>query len=125
MIFHGPDGKPVPPELQKQLEEQFKDNPPPMRPRGEPAAGGDGKDIVVTGQRPRGSVIGDIPPERTLTPLEMRAYGASNIGELIQALGPQVSSSRGREDSGPVVLLNGKRHPRRGSHPVAPAPATG
>ena len=107
--FMGPDGKPLPPEIQKQLEEQFKDTPLPDGPPAAPAAGGDGKDIVVTGQRPHGSVIGDIQPERVLNPLDIRAYGASNIGELIEALGPQVTSDRGREESGPVVLLNGKR----------------
>ncbi len=50
-----------------------------------------------------------MPPERTFGPLDIRAYGANDIQELIQALGPQVSSDRGREDGDPVVLLNGKR----------------
>jgi hypothetical protein len=36
-------------------------------------------DIVVIGQRPRGSVIGDIPPENTLTGRDVRATGATNI----------------------------------------------
>lgn len=74
-----------------------------------PAADVGGKDIVVTAQRPRGSVIGDIPPERTFSPLDIRAYGANDLQELLQTLAPQVSSDRGREDDGPVVLLNGKR----------------
>jgi hypothetical protein len=114
--FQGADGKPLPPELQRQLEERIRNNPPPPVKRDPPATavpdvatGPGGGDILVTGQRPRGSVIGDIPPERTLNPLDIRAYGASNIGELIQTLGPQVSSDRGREDGNPVLLLNGKR----------------
>ncbi|HEX8623621.1 MAG TPA: TonB-dependent receptor [Allosphingosinicella sp.] len=114
--FMGADGQPLPPELQRQLEEQIRNNPPPPVKRNPPPpagpdlpTGAGGKDIVVTGQRPRGSVIGDIPPERTLNPLDIRAYGANDIGELIQTLGPQVSSDRGREDGDPVVLLNGKR----------------
>jgi hypothetical protein len=112
--FIGADGKPLPPELQRQLEEQIRNDPPPVK-RDPPAAipdvptGPGGRDILVTGQRPRGSVIGDIPPERTFGPLDIRAYGASDIQELIQTLGPQVSSDRGREDGDPVVLLNGKR----------------
>jgi hypothetical protein len=113
--FMGADGLPLPPEVQRQLQEQLKNNPPPGR-RGPPPApeldvppGAEGKDILVTGQRPRGSVIGDIPPERTLNPLDIRAYGATDIGELLQTLGPQVTSNRGRDDSDPVVLLNGKR----------------
>jgi hypothetical protein len=108
MEFRGADGKPLPPDIQRQLEEEFRKNPPPIssvRPR---AAGGDG-DVVVTGERPRGSVVGDIPPERTFSALDIRAFGASNVEEFIQALGPQVSSNRGREDSGPVTLLNGRR----------------
>jgi hypothetical protein len=109
MEFRGPDGKPLPPEIQRQIEEEFKKNPPPPPSAEAAAVGPDGKEIVVTGQRPRGSVIGDIPPERTFNPLDIRAYGASSIEELIQALGPQVSSGRGREDKGPIVLLNGKR----------------
>ena len=36
-------------------------------------------DIVVVGQRPRGSVIGDIPPENTLDARDIRATGATNI----------------------------------------------
>ncbi|WP_447415168.1 hypothetical protein, partial [Clostridium perfringens] len=67
------------------------------------------RDIVVSGRRPRGSVIGDIPAAQTFNPLDIRAYGASDIGELVQALGPQVGSDRGRADNAPVVLLNGKR----------------
>ncbi|MEO7177696.1 MAG: TonB-dependent receptor, partial [Allosphingosinicella sp.] len=113
--FIGADGQPLPPELQKQLEEQLRNDPPlpvkrdPPRPGPDLPTGAAGKDIVVTGQRPRGSVIGDIPPERTFNPLDIRAYGANDIGELIQNLGPQVSSNRGRGDGDPVVLLNGRR----------------
>lgn len=106
--FIGADGKPLPPDVQQQLQKHFRNNPPPLaKPRVSPSAGTG--DIVVTGKRPRGSVIGDIPPERTFSPLDIRAFGASNIGELLQTLGPQVSSNRGREDSGPVTLLNGRR----------------
>jgi len=67
------------------------------------------EEIVVTGTRLRGAVDTDIPPETTLTPAEIRSFGASNIGELLQALGPQVSSGRGRGGGFPVVLVNGRR----------------
>lgn len=107
MEFMGPDGKPLPPDVQRQLQEHFRNNPLPVAPRVSPGAGTG--DIVVTGERPRGSVVGDIPPERTFSPLDIRAFGASNVEDFIQALGPQVSSNRGREDSGPVTLLNGRR----------------
>lgn len=105
--FTGPDGEPLPPERQRELREQFKKELPPAANRKEPPR--PGGEIVVTGQRPRGSVIGDIPPAQTFNPHDIRAFGANDIGELLQTLGSQVSSTRGREDSGPVVLLNGKR----------------
>ncbi|MFC3578892.1 TonB-dependent receptor [Sphingomonas hylomeconis] len=65
-----------------------------------------GEDIVVTGQRPRGSVPGDIPPEQTLNPADIRSYGVSSIGDLLTELAPQTTSGRG---GAPVVLLNGRR----------------
>lgn len=67
-------------------------------------------DIVVTGNRtPRGSVIGDITPEVTLSGRDIRAYGASNIGELLEELSPLTGSIQGRGGGSPVVLLSGRR----------------
>ncbi len=66
-------------------------------------------EIVVTGQRERGAVIGDIEPEVQLNRAEIRSFGASNLGELLAAIAPQTSSGRGRDGGGPVVLLNGRR----------------
>ncbi len=76
----------------------------------DPAAddGGEGA-IVITGQRARGSVIGDIPPESTLDSRDVRATGATNISELLDALAPQLGSSQGRSGGRPVMLLDGKR----------------
>lgn len=103
--FRGPDGKPLPEDVQQQLRERFKDGPPPgARPA--TTAGGD---VVVTGRRPRGSVIGDIPPERTLSALDIRSYGAATVSELIQSLGAQVASGRSQDGGDPIVLLNGRR----------------
>ena len=56
----------------------------------------DSETIVVTGARPRGSVIGDIPPENVLTPGDVRATGAADVTELLEALSPQIGSARGR-----------------------------
>lgn len=109
MEFRGADGQPLPPDVQRQLREHFRNNPLPPASRPAPSSTGDDGEIFVTGQRPRGSVIGDMPPERTFDPRDIRAFGAATIGELIDALGPQVSSNRGREDRGPVTLLNGRR----------------
>ena len=84
-------------------------------PSAETAAGsadeyaGDEEEIVVTGVRPRGSVVGDIPPQNTLDSRDVRATGATNISELLDALAPQVGSAQGREGGRPILLLNGKR----------------
>ena len=65
--------------------------------------------IVVTGARPRGSVIGDIPPEITLNTRDVMATGATDINELLEAIAPQVGSARGRGGERPIMLLNGQR----------------
>src|SRR5262249_46357927 len=65
--------------------------------------------IVITGAKPPGSVIGDIPPEKTLDPRDVRATGATNITELLDALAPEIGSARGRGGEQPVLLLNGQR----------------
>ena len=69
----------------------------------------DGDEIVVVGQRLPGSVIGDIPPEDTLNARDVRATGATDVTELLEALAPQLGSARGRGGERPVVLLNGQR----------------
>jgi len=70
---------------------------------------GDEEEIVVTGQRARGSVVGDIPPENTLDSRDVRATGATNMDELLAALAPQIGSGQGRGGEQPVLLLNGQR----------------
>ena len=69
----------------------------------------DEEEIVVTGARARGSVVGDIPPENTLDARDVRATGATNITELLEAIAPQIGSARGRGGERPVLLLNGQR----------------
>jgi hypothetical protein len=69
----------------------------------------EGEEIVVTGSRPRGSVVGDIPPENTLSARDVRATGATDITELLDAIAPQIGSAQGRGGERPVLLLNGKR----------------
>ena len=65
--------------------------------------------IVINGAKARGSVIGDIPPEDVLDSRDVRATGATNINELLQALAPQIGSAQGRGAGQPVLLLNGQR----------------
>ena len=73
------------------------------------AASEDPHEIVVTGQRLRGEVEGNIRPEQRLDENAIRSYGATTIGELVDALAPQTRSGRGRSGGPPVVLLNGQR----------------
>jgi hypothetical protein len=68
-----------------------------------------GEEIVVQGQRPRGSVIGDIPAENVLNTRDIRATGATSISELLDAVATQTGSARGRGAGRPVLLLNGQR----------------
>ena len=62
--------------------------PPAVPPAGSPSdaaaataeaqgEAGEGEEIVVTGRKPVGSVVGDIPPEQTLSPADIRSYGVS------------------------------------------------
>jgi hypothetical protein len=69
-------------------------------------------DAVATVQvraPPRGKVEGPIAPELVLGQDVIQSYGAGNLGQLLEALEPQLQSSRGRENGPPVVLLNGRR----------------
>lgn len=68
-----------------------------------------GEDIVVVGGRPPGAIVSDIKPELVLNPADIRAYGASNLQDLLTQLSPQTTSGRGRGGEMPVVLINGRR----------------
>lgn len=66
-----------------------------------------GEDIVVTGSRRLpGAVIGDVPPDQTFSPADIRSYGVNSLADLLTELAPQTRSGRG---GAPVVLLNGRR----------------
>ena len=65
--------------------------------------------IVVLGARLAGRVDTSQPPILELGEEEIAAYGAATIQDLIEVLGPQVSSSRGRGGGGQVFLVNGRR----------------
>lgn len=106
MEFHDADGKPLPPEIQKELREQLLKDPEQLA-KAQARTPDDPNEILVSGER--GAVVGNIAPERSFSPLDLRAYGASTVEELIEALGPQVASNRGRGDAPPVTLLNGRR----------------
>lgn len=82
----------------------------PAPPPSAPQTGDEDEDmIVVTGQRPRGSVMGDIEPEVTFSAADIRSFGVSSLNDLIAELAAQTASGQGRGDERPVVLLGGKR----------------
>jgi hypothetical protein len=85
--------------------------PPPADAAADPMLDdyGEGEEIVIQGQRARGTVVGDIPPENTLDSRDVRATGATSINELLEALAPQIGSAQGRGGERPVLLLNGQR----------------
>ena len=64
-------------------------------------------EIVVTGQRERGAVASDIPPEFQFRPADIRALGASNVAEVLSAIAAQTGSANG--SGPPVILLAGRR----------------
>jgi hypothetical protein len=70
---------------------------------------GDEEPIFITGAKLPGSVVGDIPPEKTMDARDVRATGATNINELVDAIAPEIGSARGRGGERPVLLLNGQR----------------
>ncbi|CAN7569448.1 TonB-dependent receptor [Caulobacter sp. LjRoot300] len=65
--------------------------------------------VEVVAGKPRGSVEGDIKPDLTLNPAQIRAYGAGSISELLAFLEPQLRTSQSRGDGQPVMLINGRR----------------
>jgi iron complex outermembrane recepter protein len=69
----------------------------------------DTNEIVVIAARLVGSVDAPQPPLVTLDEEEIASYGASSVTELIQALGTQTTSSRGRGGGFPIMLINGQR----------------
>ncbi|RDE07419.1 TonB-dependent receptor [Sphingomonas aracearum] len=83
-------------------------DPAPEGTAGGTAVEAESEEIVVQGQKLPGSVVGDIPPEQTLSPADIRSYGVSSINDLLTELSPQTSSGRGRGGA-PVVLLDGRR----------------
>lgn len=63
-------------------------------------------DIVVVGEKLRGSAIGDSAPVAVLDAQAIKALGASRIDDLLRLLKPLTTSNSGAD---PVFLLNGRR----------------
>jgi hypothetical protein len=66
------------------------------------------EEVVVEAAAP-GAVIGDIPPENSLNPAQIAAYGDSTISDLLDDIAQQTQSDQGRGGTAPIILVNGKR----------------
>jgi hypothetical protein len=97
------------PSFAQQAPAQAAADEPAMVPVDDTMDDADSEEIVVVGQKPRGSVVGDIPPENTLTQRDIRATGATSISELLDSVASQTGSARGRSSGRPILLLNGQR----------------
>lgn len=63
-------------------------------------------DIVITGKRLPGSVIGDTQPVAVLDAAAIRALGVTKLSDMLRLLKPLTTSASGAD---PVFLLNGRR----------------
>jgi len=66
-------------------------------------------EIIVRGNLIRGRTFGGYEPEQILFAEDIAAYGAGSLGELVDLILAETSSGRGRSQSPPVVLINGRR----------------
>jgi iron complex outermembrane recepter protein len=66
------------------------------------------EEVIVEAAAP-GAVIGDIPPENSLNPAQIAAYGDSTINDLLNDIAQQTQSDQGRGNTAPIILVNGKR----------------
>jgi hypothetical protein len=72
-------------------------------------SGQDGDVIVVIGERLPGSVDTDAMPLEVLDVDRIRAFGASNLADLLEQIESKTKSDAGRLNQGPVLLVNGRR----------------
>lgn len=106
IVFYGPDGEPLPAEIQAELRAQIALQ---KEANGESDdSRGDGyNSIVISGIRKRGAVRGNALPEIVFNYGDLQAYGASNVGELLDRLAPRSTGSIGSGST--AILINGKR----------------
>ncbi|MXO57481.1 TonB-dependent receptor plug domain-containing protein [Pontixanthobacter gangjinensis] len=83
--------------------------PPPEQRMDEPEEFMEMGDILVLGERLRSQVDTEQAPTLVLNEEDIAAYGANSIADLVAAIEPQTSSSRGRGGGRPVFLVNGVR----------------
>lgn len=67
---------------------------------------GEVQEVVVSGARERGAVLGNSRPEAQLDAADVRSLGVSSVSDLLTELGPELRSASGRP---PITLLEGHR----------------
>ncbi|GGD47961.1 hypothetical protein GRI62_08390 [Erythrobacter arachoides] len=89
---------------------QAQEPAPQADPETEAPAEDDDNVIYVYAAALAGRVDAAQPPVLELDAEDIAAYGAGSIAELLESLGPQISSGRGRGSGGfPIILVNGVR----------------
>lgn len=73
---------------------------------GEVLEEGEVQEVVVSGARERGAVLGNSRPEAQLDAADIRSLGVSSVSDLLSELGPELQSTSGRP---PITLLEGHR----------------
>jgi hypothetical protein len=69
-------------------------------------------DILVTAHRQHGAVATQVPPEASINSAAISALGATDLKEVFETLGPEISDGRadpGQPAAGAIVLVNGQR----------------
>lgn len=103
-----PDGELLSEEDQRRLRELFEDEDATFETERPDPIETDGA-ILVQARKPRGLVRSSSAPLRSLNPDDVRAIGATNVSEVLDALDAQLGSSTTNSDPSPTVLLNGRR----------------
>lgn len=75
----------------------------------EPLDSGPLEEIVVRAEAPRFTLDTPLDPQFVYDADEVEAFAVDSLEELVEALAPNLSSGRGRQQGRPVILLNGQR----------------
>lgn len=106
------DGTPLPAELREKILRMLEDDPDlkavSVLPDGSVVKKSvEDAEIIVSARKARGSPPGDPLPIRSLNAIDVRAFGATTVGDLIKLVSNDADEQTG--SGGSIVLLNGRR----------------
>jgi hypothetical protein len=81
----------------------------PQRDVASPGVDPQSDSITVLGTRSREMVRGNVRPLRVFDPIDIRAFGASSVQDLLGTLQNDTSGNSGDPSPEPIVLVNGRR----------------